>query len=62
MCLLQFADFVSFHQTNWDNYDSSRRLSDRIDDITRWKEKLKACAQEVNAEMDALTLVNNISN
>ncbi|XP_056598156.1 tektin-2 [Triplophysa dalaica] len=44
------------NKTNWDNYDSSRRLSDRIDDITRWKEKLKACAQEVNAEMDALTL------
>ncbi|XP_067267873.1 tektin-2 [Chanodichthys erythropterus] len=44
------------NKTNWDEYDSSRRLSDRINDITRWKENLKACAQEVDAEMDALTL------
>nr|XP_055076452.1 tektin-2 [Misgurnus anguillicaudatus]XP_055076453.1 tektin-2 [Misgurnus anguillicaudatus] len=44
------------NKTNWDNYDSSRRLSDRINDVTRWKENLKACAQEVDAEMEALTL------
>ncbi|XP_016419172.1 tektin-2-like [Sinocyclocheilus rhinocerous] len=44
-------------KTNWDEYDSSRRLSDRINDVTRWKENLKACAQQVDAEMDALTLV-----
>ncbi len=37
------------------------RLSDRIDDVTRWKENLKACAQQVDAEMDALTLVINES-
>uniref|UniRef100_A0A8C1T8W1 Tektin n=1 Tax=Cyprinus carpio TaxID=7962 RepID=A0A8C1T8W1_CYPCA len=43
-------------KTNWDEYDSSRRLSDRINDVTRWKENLKACAQQVDAEMDALTL------
>uniref|UniRef100_A0A673IN53 Tektin n=1 Tax=Sinocyclocheilus rhinocerous TaxID=307959 RepID=A0A673IN53_9TELE len=46
-------------KTNWDEYDSSRRLSDRINDVTRWKENLKACAQQVDAEMDALTLVIN---
>ncbi|XP_051520595.1 tektin-2-like isoform X2 [Myxocyprinus asiaticus] len=44
------------NKTNWDEYESSRRLSDRINDITRWKENLKACAQEVDVEMDALTL------
>uniref|UniRef100_A0A8C1SLI3 Tektin n=1 Tax=Cyprinus carpio TaxID=7962 RepID=A0A8C1SLI3_CYPCA len=33
--------------------------TDRINDLTRWKENLKACAQQVDAEMDALTLVNN---
>ncbi|XP_043072936.1 tektin-2 [Puntigrus tetrazona] len=43
-------------KTNWDEYDSSRRLSDRVDDVTRWKDSLKACAQQVDAEMDALTL------
>ncbi|KAF4100636.1 hypothetical protein G5714_018832 [Onychostoma macrolepis] len=43
-------------KTNWDEYDSSRRLSDRIIDVARWKENLKACAQQVDAEMDALTL------
>uniref|UniRef100_A0A8C1IC51 Tektin n=2 Tax=Cyprinus carpio TaxID=7962 RepID=A0A8C1IC51_CYPCA len=43
-------------KTNWDEYDSTRRLSDRINDVTRWKENLKACAQQLDAEMDALTL------
>ncbi|KAK7124517.1 hypothetical protein R3I94_018779 [Phoxinus phoxinus] len=44
------------NKTNWEEYDSSRRLSDRINDVAHWKENLKACAQEVDAEMDALTL------
>ncbi len=44
-----------------DEYDSSRRLSDRINDVTRWRENPKACAQQVDAEMDALTLVINVS-
>ncbi|KAG1948680.1 tektin-2 [Pimephales promelas] len=44
------------NKTNWEEYDSSRRLSDRINDVLRWKENLKACAQEVDTEMDALTL------
>ncbi|XP_051992625.1 tektin-2 isoform X2 [Xyrauchen texanus] len=44
------------NKTNWDEYESSRRLSDRINDITCWKENIKACAQEVDVEMDALTL------
>ncbi|XP_066530945.1 tektin-2 [Hoplias malabaricus] len=44
------------NKTIWDEYDSSRRLSDRISDITRWKKSLEACAQEVDAEIEALTL------
>ncbi|TRY96386.1 hypothetical protein DNTS_029320 [Danionella cerebrum] len=44
------------NKTSWNEYDSSRRLSERISDVTRWKENLKACAQEVDAEMDALTM------
>uniref|UniRef100_A0A672PE67 Uncharacterized protein n=1 Tax=Sinocyclocheilus grahami TaxID=75366 RepID=A0A672PE67_SINGR len=39
-------------KTNWDEYDSSWRLTDRINDVTRWKENLKACTQQVDAEMD----------
>nr|AAQ97971.1 tektin 2 [Danio rerio] len=44
------------NKTSWNEYDSTRKLSDRINDITRWKGNLKACAQEVDEEMDALTL------
>ncbi|XP_056336295.1 tektin-2 [Danio aesculapii] len=44
------------NKTSWNEYDSTRKLSDRINDITRWKENLKACAQEVDEEMDALTM------
>ncbi|XP_030645340.1 tektin-2 [Chanos chanos] len=42
-------------KTNWDENASCRTLSDRIRDVTRWKENLEACAQEVDTEMDALT-------
>ncbi|KAG9279438.1 tektin-2 [Astyanax mexicanus] len=43
------------NKTSWDEYDSSRRLNDRISDVTRWKKSLEACVQDVNAEIDALT-------
>ncbi|TSO05425.1 Tektin-2 [Bagarius yarrelli] len=42
--------------TLWGEYDSSRRLSDRISDVTLWKRSLQACAEELDAEMEALTL------
>ncbi|KAJ8273410.1 hypothetical protein GJAV_G00101310 [Gymnothorax javanicus] len=44
------------NQTHWDKIDNSRRLRDRITDLTRWKEDLAACAQEVDSEMEVLTL------
>ncbi|KAF5904317.1 Tektin-2, partial [Clarias magur] len=44
------------NKTTWGEYDSNRRLSDRISDITDWKKSLEACAEEVDTEMDALTL------
>ncbi|XP_026784135.3 tektin-2 isoform X2 [Pangasianodon hypophthalmus] len=44
------------NKTMWDEYDSNRRLGDRISDITLWKKSLEACAEELDAEMDALTL------
>uniref|UniRef100_A0A672ZHP2 Tektin n=1 Tax=Sphaeramia orbicularis TaxID=375764 RepID=A0A672ZHP2_9TELE len=43
-------------KTNWDESDTSRRLSDRVWDIARWKETLEDCAQKVDDEMEALTL------
>ncbi|XP_058261120.1 tektin-2 [Hemibagrus wyckioides] len=44
------------NKTTWGEYDSNRRLSDRISDITLWKKSLETCAEEVDTEMDALTL------
>ncbi|KAL0962589.1 hypothetical protein UPYG_G00342160 [Umbra pygmaea] len=44
-------------KTNLDESNSSHRLNDRIWDISRWKETLECCAQEVDKEMDALTVV-----
>ncbi|KAM4725026.1 tektin-2 isoform 2-T2 [Anableps anableps] len=43
-------------QTVWDEGDTSRRLSDRIWDVARWKDVLEGCAQKVDEEMEALTL------
>ncbi|XP_010865100.2 tektin-2 isoform X2 [Esox lucius] len=42
-------------KTSWDEINSSRRLSDRIWDISRWRETLESCAKEVDKEKDALT-------
>lgn len=44
-------------QTTWDESDTRRRLSDRVWDVSRWKEALETCAQKVDEEMEALTLV-----
>uniref|UniRef100_A0A3Q1CQL3 Tektin n=1 Tax=Amphiprion ocellaris TaxID=80972 RepID=A0A3Q1CQL3_AMPOC len=43
-------------KTVWDESDSSRRLSDRMWDVGRWKDMLESCAQKVDEEMEALTL------
>ncbi|KAK3508380.1 hypothetical protein QTP70_025786, partial [Hemibagrus guttatus] len=42
--------------TTWGEYDSNRRLNDRISDITLWRKRLETCAEELDTEMDALTL------
>ncbi|KAM8883745.1 tektin-2 [Synchiropus picturatus] len=42
--------------TTWEEGDTSRRLSDRIWDVSRWKETLESCAQKLDVEMEALTL------
>ncbi|XP_072530840.1 tektin-2 [Salminus brasiliensis] len=47
------------NKTSWDEYDSSRRLNDRISDVTRWKKTLEAYAQDVDQEIDALTLAKD---
>lgn len=49
---------LSVLQTAWDESDTSRRLSDRAGDVARWKEALESCTQEVDKEMEALTLVS----
>ncbi|KAM3858106.1 tektin-2 [Diretmus argenteus] len=43
-------------KTIWDESDNCGRLSDRIWDVARSKEALEAVAQEVDKEMEALTL------
>ncbi|KAM4539168.1 tektin-2 isoform 2-T2 [Odontesthes bonariensis] len=43
-------------QTAWDESDTSRRLSDRVWDVARWKDVLESCALKVDEEMEALTL------
>ncbi|XP_067111503.1 tektin-2-like [Osmerus mordax] len=43
-------------KTIWNESDSSRRLTERVWGITRWRETLEASAQELDREMDALTL------
>ncbi|KAE8282473.1 Tektin-2 Tektin-t Testicular tektin [Larimichthys crocea] len=43
-------------KTTWDESDTSRRLSDRVWDVARWKDTLEICAQKVDEEMEALTL------
>ncbi|XP_033831491.1 tektin-2 [Periophthalmus magnuspinnatus] len=43
-------------QTNWDETDTNQRLSDRIWDVTQWRDALDLCAKKVDEEMDALTL------
>ncbi|XP_017336312.1 tektin-2 isoform X2 [Ictalurus punctatus] len=44
------------NKTIWGEYDNNRRLSDRISEVKLWKKSLEACAEEVDTEMDALTL------
>ncbi|XP_072226434.1 tektin-2 [Leuresthes tenuis] len=43
-------------QTAWDERDTSRRLSDRVWDVARWRDVLESCALSVDQEMEALTL------
>ncbi|XP_072303284.1 tektin-2 [Eucyclogobius newberryi] len=43
-------------QTNWDEEDTNQRLSDRIWDVSQWRDALDVCARKVDEEMDALTL------
>ncbi|XP_061885516.1 tektin-2 [Entelurus aequoreus] len=43
-------------KTTWDESNTSSRLSDRIWEVTRWKELIVSCAHKVDEEMEALTL------
>ncbi|CAG5956470.1 unnamed protein product [Menidia menidia] len=48
-------------QTVWDESDSSRRLRDRVWDVSRWRDVLESCALKVDDEMEALTLTKELS-
>lgn len=56
----KFMSSFCVSQTTWGEYDSTRQLSDRINDITLWKKSLEACAEELDTEMDTLTLVSRV--
>ncbi|KAF0024326.1 hypothetical protein F2P81_023128 [Scophthalmus maximus] len=43
-------------QTTHYESDTSRKLSDRVWDVARWKGALASCAKKVDVEMEALTL------
>ncbi|XP_072276266.1 tektin-2 isoform X2 [Pyxicephalus adspersus] len=47
------------NQTKWNEHDNSTRLSDRIDEVEKWKQALDKCLTDVDTEIDALTLMKD---
>ncbi|KAG8588439.1 hypothetical protein GDO81_005975 [Engystomops pustulosus] len=47
------------NQTKWDEEDNRTRLAERIDEVENWKLVLDKCLAEVDAEIDALTLMKD---
>uniref|UniRef100_A0A3B3RHZ1 Tektin n=1 Tax=Paramormyrops kingsleyae TaxID=1676925 RepID=A0A3B3RHZ1_9TELE len=45
------------NKTQWDKSDSSRRLSERIQEVSNWKGRLESCAQDVDQEIKVLTKI-----
>ncbi|XP_075460673.1 tektin-2 [Ascaphus truei] len=45
------------NQTKWDEHDNRTRLCDRIDEVDKWRKDLDKCLSDVDAEIDALTLI-----
>ncbi|XP_048848753.1 tektin-2 isoform X1 [Brienomyrus brachyistius] len=45
------------NKTQWDKSDSSRRLSERIQEVSNWKDRLESCAQDVAQEIKVLTKI-----
>ncbi|XP_011479627.1 tektin-2 [Oryzias latipes] len=48
-------------KTVWDEKETSRRLTERVWDVSRWRDLLDSCAQKVDEEMDALTLSKELT-
>ncbi|XP_069051687.1 tektin-2 isoform X4 [Lepisosteus oculatus] len=44
-------------QTRWDEQDSQRRLTERVQDVSRLKEALELCLQDADTEIEALSAV-----
>ncbi|DBA13546.1 TPA: hypothetical protein GDO54_018644 [Pyxicephalus adspersus] len=47
------------NQTKWNEHDNSTRLSDRTDEVEKWKQTLHKCLTDVDAEIDALTAMKD---
>ncbi|XP_063300548.1 tektin-2 [Pelobates fuscus] len=47
------------NKTHWDEQDNRTRLSDRIDDVDKWKQVLDKCLYEVDAEIDTLNQIKD---
>ncbi|XP_041096310.1 tektin-2-like, partial [Polyodon spathula] len=43
--------------SKWDEQDTCTRLSDRIDEVTKWKDSLLKCLDDVDTEIKALSIV-----
>uniref|UniRef100_A0A3P9IYJ6 Tektin n=1 Tax=Oryzias latipes TaxID=8090 RepID=A0A3P9IYJ6_ORYLA len=48
-------------KTVWDEKETSRRLTERVWDVSRWRDLLDSCTQKVDEEMDALTLSKELT-
>ncbi|XP_013390062.1 tektin-2-like [Lingula anatina] len=43
------------NRTKWDQHDNNTRLSDRVDDIRKWKEILEKCLADLDKEIADLS-------
>ncbi|XP_041094294.1 tektin-2-like isoform X2 [Polyodon spathula] len=59
-CTRQEARGLRYETSNkskWDEQDTCTRLSDRIDEVTKWKDSLLKCLDDVDTEIKALSIV-----
>ncbi|XP_041099541.1 tektin-2-like, partial [Polyodon spathula] len=49
--------YETSNKSKWDEQDTCTRLSDRIDEVTKWKDSLLKCLDDVDTEIKALSIV-----